>query len=109
MKLRDPGTRIDPQVLDTEFSGEPALALRVTYDPDVGSDIWYVYFDPTTSALVGYRFYYDEEANDGEYIELEGEVEGAGLRIPKARTWYTHGDNRLLGTDTLTRIESPTE
>ena len=82
----------------------PVLSLRVTYDPEVGVDTWYLYFDPDTSALVGYRFYHDESANDGEYIVLEGEVSSGTLRLPKARTWYTHGDDRLLGTDTLTSL-----
>ena len=101
MKLRDPGTLIGANVLDTEFNGRPVQGLRVTYTPEVGEDIWYVYFDPETSALVGYRFYHDETANDGEYIVLEGEVSGGGLKLPKTRTWYTHGDDRLLGTDAL--------
>lgn len=107
MKLRDPGTRLDPQVVETEFNGRPVLGIRVTYDPEVGSDIWHFYFDPDSAALVGYRFYHDEQANDGEYIVLEGEMSGAGFRLPASRTWYTHGDDRLLGTDTLSRIESP--
>jgi hypothetical protein len=104
MKLRDPGTLIGADVLDTEFNSRTVQGLRVTYTPEVGDDIWYFYFDPETSALVGYRFYHDEAANDGEYIVLEGEVSAGGLKLPKARTWYTHGDDRILGTDTLTDL-----
>ena len=55
--------------------------------------------------MIGYRFYHDEAANDGEYIELEGIQEGGGLRLPRARTWYTHKEDKLLGTDTLIKIE----
>jgi hypothetical protein len=101
MKLRDPGTRLGPEIRETDFHGQPVLSLRVNYDPEVGGDTWYFYFDPDSAALVGYRFYHDEAANDGEYIVLEGEVKSGSLRLPKARTWYTHGDERLLGTDTL--------
>lgn len=35
MKLRDPGTNIDPAIQDAEFDGRTAVALRVTYDPAV--------------------------------------------------------------------------
>jgi hypothetical protein len=107
MKLRDPGTRLGENLAEKTFAGKPALELRVTYDEEVGNDIWYVYFDPETHDMIGYRFYHDEAANDGEYIEIEGIQEGAGLRLPRARTWYTHKEDELLGTDTLMSIERP--
>lgn len=105
MKLRDPGTIIDPTVEMTTFEGREAWQIRVTYDPEVGSDTWYFYFSPEDHALIGYRFYHDEAANDGEYIVLDRTVEGGGIRIPKVRTWFTHGDDRLLGTDTVRSVE----
>jgi len=105
MKLRDPGTRIDPQATAAEYQEQPVWSLRVTYDEAVGSDTWYFYFDKQTFALVGYRFYHNEADNDGEYILLEGEVEDAGLKIPARRSWYTHAENRHLGDDILTAIE----
>lgn len=104
MKLRDPGTILDPDVRDDEFQGRSVKSLRVTYEPDVGSDTWYFYFDPFSAALVGYRFYHDESANDGEYIVLEGELAGGALRLPKSRTWFTHQEDRLLGTDALVEL-----
>ena len=107
MKLRDPGTRVDEDVKETDFEGKPALEMRVTYAESVGSDVWYFYFEPRTSALIGYRFYHDEGANDGEYITLEGLQGGAMLLLPKSRAWYTHGDHRYLGTDILVSIASP--
>lgn len=105
MKLRDPGTIVDPAVEKTTYRGRDVLGLRVTYEEGVGSDVWYVYFDLETFAMVGYRFYHDEAKNDGEYIILEGETAGAGLRLPRERTWYTHAGDQLLGTDTLRSIE----
>ena len=75
--------------------------LRVTYDEGVGDDTWYFYFDPRSYALVGYRFYHDPAKNDGEYIVLEGESEIGSLRLPRTRKWYTHADDRHLGTDTI--------
>lgn len=105
MKLRDPGTVVDGEVKERTFAGHSAWEMRVTYEAEVGSDVWYFYFDPGTRELVGYRFYHDETANDGEWITLEGIEEGAGLRLPKTRTWYTHADDRHLGTDTLVAID----
>ncbi len=107
MKLRDPGTLIDPGVKETTFEGREALEVRVTYEAEVGSDSWYFYFDPADRALIGYRFYHDEATNDGEYIVLEGLGEGVGLRLPRRRTWYTHQERKLLGTDTLVSIARP--
>ena len=101
MKLRDKGTKIQEKVTTTAFQGQEVLSMKVTYDEEVGADIWYFYFHPMTYALVGYRFYHDETANDGEYIPLEGEEIINGIRFPKTRTWYVNKDDRLLGTDIL--------
>lgn len=105
MKLRDPGTRIAPEATRTTYDDRDVWQLRVTYDPEVGTDTWYFYFDPESYALVGYRFHHDEAAGDGEYILLDREEEGGGIRIPKVRSWFTHGDDRLLGTDTVRSVE----
>lgn len=103
MKLRDPGTRLGP-VTRVRTAAGPVFRLRVTYDPEVGSDVWDFDFDPTTAALVGYRFFHDEAAGDGEWIALDGELAGAGLRLPRTRTWYTHAEDELLGTDRLVSL-----
>ena len=106
MKLYDPGTRIHPELQETEFNGQKVHGIRVTYDEQVGSDTWYFYFEPEKARLVGYRFFHDEAANDGEYILLEDEFEAEGLRLPESRTWYTNTADRLLGTDTLVALET---
>jgi len=106
MKLRDPGTRLDPAVTRTEFEGREVFALRVTYSPEVGKDTWYFYVDPRTFALVGCRFFHDEAKNDGEYIVYEGEVKGPhGLRLPKLRRWYMNRDEEYIAVDEVISIE----
>lgn len=106
MKLTDPGTRLDDTVEATEFQGREVWSLRVTYDPEVGTDTWYFYFDPKDAALVGYRFYHDESAGDGEYIILDDTtIEADGLIVPARRTWYTNRDDELVGTDTLHSLQ----
>lgn len=105
MNLKDEGTRLGETARMTQFEGQRVWAVRVTYSPEVGDDIWYFYFDTKTFALVGYRFYHDEAANDGEYIVLANmEIKG-NLRIPKKRTWYSHQENKLLGEDVLVTMQ----
>ncbi len=102
MKLKDPGTNIDPVVQDTTFQSINVYGLKVTYDPQVGDDIWYFYFDKSSFALRGYRFYHDESANDGEYITLEDEAKIDQMRLPKERKWYTNREDAYLGSDIIT-------
>lgn len=106
MKLQDAGTIVGHDVAAVEFQDRDTLRIRVTYDLAVGNDTWYFYFDPDTKALAGYRFYHEELENDGEYITLDGELAGAGLRLPRTRAWYMNDDDKYLGTDTLQSIEA---
>lgn len=101
MKLKDPGTLLDPQARTDTFMGEDVLALKVTYEESVGADTWYFYLDPETYALVGTRFYKDESKNDGEYITFEGEIEHDGIRLPKVRKWYYNNNDEFLGEDDI--------
>ncbi|MGB5272549.1 MAG: DUF6503 family protein [Flavobacteriaceae bacterium] len=101
MKLRDPGTIIDPKVKRKTFKGKEYLVLKVNYEKEVGDDTWYFYFDPLTYAMEIYQFYHDEAKNDGEYILLSGTVTASGILMPKTRAWYTNKDNKHLGTDVL--------
>jgi hypothetical protein len=99
--LNDPGTIIEPSFNITDFFGTTALEVKVTYDPSVGEDIWYFYFDQTSRAMIGYRFYHDEEAGDGEYILLSGLATTGSTKIPQTRKWMTHQGDKHLGTDKL--------
>jgi hypothetical protein len=101
MKLKDPGTLIDPEIQEKSFNGQLTKAVKITYEEDIGSDIWYFYFAPDSNELIGYQFYHDEEKGDGEYITLSGMEEVDGMRIPKSRSWYINADSTLLGTDHL--------
>jgi len=101
IKLNDGGTNLNPLVKTVDFFGKESLEIRVTYDPDVGADVWYFYFNPDSYALQGYRFYHDEEKNDGEYIILQDEVTHENVRLPKERKWYTHKEDKFLGADIL--------
>ena len=103
MKLKDPGTQLDPKVYTKTLKGKSYHCLKVTYVETVGKDIWYFYLDKTTAQLRHYQFYHDEAANDGEYILLSGEANIEGIKMPKERAWYMNGDDRYLGTDFLSQ------
>lgn len=101
MKLRDSGTHLDPKVLTKTFMGKEYKVLKVTYDVEVGDDIWYFYFDPNTYAMEVYQFFHDESKNDGEYILLSGMETVQGVLMPKTRKWYYNSNDKYLGTDIL--------
>ena len=103
MKLKDPGTVIDKEIIETAFEGQDCQAIRVTYEKGVGEDIWYFYFENETAELIGYRFFHDEEKNDGEYITFKEMAIVEGIKMPKVRNWYFNSDSTFLGTDIITR------
>ncbi len=101
MKLKDPGTHLDPEVQSKTFKGKTYLVLKVTYDVSVGKDVWYFYFDPDNYAMEVYQFFHDESKNDGEYILLSELENVARIKMPKIRAWYYNSDDTHLGTDVL--------
>ena len=103
MKLKDPGTLIDPLISQKSIEGISYWVLKVEYDPSVGSDTWYFYFDTETFALKRYQFFHDESKNDREYIILDDEIEIEGILMPKNRSWYYNSDNTFLGTAILSK------
>ncbi|MDA8810230.1 DUF6503 family protein [Flavobacteriaceae bacterium] len=105
MKLKDPGTQLDPMAYKKTFQGAEYWMLKVSYAPEVGKDVWYFYLDPKTYQLRHYQFYHDEQKGDGEFILLDGETVIGGIKMPKDRAWYTNLENNYLGTDFLSALE----
>ena len=103
MKLKDPGTIIDPKVQKKIFKGKEYLVLKAGYEKEVGSDTWYFYFDPKTYAMEVYQFFHDESKNDGEYILLSEMITVNGIKIPKVRAWYYNKEDVYLATDKLVK------
>lgn len=101
--LTDPGTLISPIVEEVKFKDDTYWRVKVTYDPEVGDDIWYFYFNPKTYELELYQFFHDESINDGEYILLEGWQYFGQLRLPEKLLWYYNKDDVFLGEDKLVK------
>jgi len=60
MKLKDKGALIHEQTELKTFQGKDYWVLKVTYEPEIGNDIWYFYFNPETYAMEAYQFYHDD-------------------------------------------------
>lgn len=108
MKLKDEGTHIDQKVERVTFKGNSYLKLKVSYDAEVGSDVWFFYFNPDTYAMEVYQFFKtDEKGNlkpdSGEYILLSETEVINNIKLPKLRAWYYNKDEKYLGTDILKR------
>lgn len=106
MKLKDPGTIIQNDVQHKTFKNKDYLVLKVHYDVNVGSDIWYFYFNPSNYAMEVYQFFKTDDNGEiipdsGEYILLSDEALINGIKMPKTRAWYYNKDNKYLGTDFL--------
>jgi len=106
MKLKDEGTNIDPKVERVTFKGKQYLKLKVTYDAEVGKDIWFFYFNPKTYAMEVYQFFKTDDkgtlkSDSGEYILLSDTETINQIKLPKVRAWYYNKDDQYLGTDIL--------
>ncbi len=93
------------EVRDTVFDSRHVYSVSLHYEPPVGNDIWYFYFDKNDYSLMGYRFYHDPSANDGEYIVVEGMAELEQFKLPKIRKWYLNKNAKFLGEDTITELK----
>jgi len=108
MKLQDAGTIINEKVQRKLFKGKEYLVLEVSYDPSVGSDVWFFYFDPETYKMEVYQFYKTDEngsieSDSGEYILLSENKVVNNINIPAIRKWYYNKNDQFLGTDAITR------
>lgn len=101
MKLLDEGTPFDRTVVEDTVEGIACYIVRVVYEKDT----WYFSIDRESGRLVQYKFYQDEEETKGELIKLADEISVGQMRIPQKRSWYTIPENKLLGTDVLTKAE----
>ena len=97
MKLRDPGTELNPEFKDTVFEGVPVYRLKVTYPREV----YYFSFHKQSYRLVGEEFYTNEEKRIGERMIREGEVDVDGIKLPRTRAWFNTHDSLYLATDEL--------
>ena len=102
MCLEVPGATIVPEVSTTTLEGGSVRAVEIVFEPDVGTDLWTVYFDSDVPRVVGCRFDRADPTKVGETIVFDGEVVLDGsLMLPRARRWFMNDDGRFLGTEAV--------
>ena len=106
MKLKDKGTIIHDQVEKVWFWNINAYKIKVTYTSEVGSDVWYFYFDVDDYALKAYQFFKTNEKGEinedsGEYILISNPKMIDGIKIPAERNWYYNKNTWFLASDTI--------
>ncbi|MFT7665220.1 MAG: hypothetical protein ACI87A_003456, partial [Planctomycetota bacterium] len=101
MCLRDPDVQLEMVPFLTELEERTVLAVRTSFDAEIGTDLWTFYFDQSTFELVGCRFDRADSERDGETLVFEGLCEVGGMQLPKLRGWSMNSDGKILGTDEL--------
>lgn len=106
MKLKDNGTIVHDQVEKVWFWNINAYKIKVTYTADVGSDVWYFYFDVDDYALKAYQFFKTDDQGEiiedsGEYILISNPKTIDGIKIPAERRWYYNKNTWFLASDTI--------
>jgi hypothetical protein len=106
MKLADEGTIVHEQVKKVWFWNINAYKVKVTYTQEVGSDVWYFYFDPENFELKAYQFFKTDangkmDKDSGEYILLSDSVVINGIKIPADRSWYYNKNTLFIAADKI--------
>jgi len=96
MKLRDPGTRLDPEIRETTFEGRPVRALKFTYGAEVGSDTLHFYWhasprrwSATVSSTTRRRGTANTSSSTGSWrtAGCDFRANGRGIRTRSANIW----------------------
>ncbi|GLR16845.1 DUF6503 family protein [Portibacter lacus] len=101
MKLRDPGTIIHEEIQVLDYKGVPYQVVKVTYDPEIGSDTWLFYFHPKTSVLELVEFSKDGTFQSGETIELNNKIKYQKMLLPGQLKWLVLPDRRFLAEENI--------
>jgi Family of unknown function (DUF6503) len=105
MKLTDKGVLLDPEVKRDTFNKKEYWVLKANFEKSVGKDTWFLYINPTTYAMEGYRFYHNRKPNDGEFIVCEDILTVQGMRLPRVRHWYSNETGEFIASDIIEKSE----
>ena len=101
MKLHDPGAYIHPELEQRELNGVTYDIVKVTYDPEVGTDIWEFYFHPDTRIMAAAQFYRDETTREGELILYEDYYPINDIQFPRKIVWLIMPGEKLLAVEKI--------
>jgi Family of unknown function (DUF6503) len=105
MKMQDKGIIIADEVKVDTFNKKNYYVLKADFEKGIGNDSWYLYINPTTFEMEGYRFYHNRKPNDGEFIICQGLLNVQGMKIPQTRIWYSNMNGEYIATDIVERTK----
>lgn len=105
MKMKDKGVKVYDEVKLDTFNKKNYYVIKADFEKGIGNDTWYLYINPTTFAIEGYRFYHNRKPNDGEYIICKDIISVQDIKIPKIRYWYSNANGEYIATDIVERTE----
>jgi len=88
MKLNDAGAIINPYVNEVTYKEKKYNVVKVTYDPQVGTDTWRFYLDPETHQLEIAEFSKNGLFDKGEKIMLSLHQRVQNILLPGRMEWY---------------------
>jgi hypothetical protein len=106
MKFTDKGVIVSDTVRIDTFNQKIYLVLKAHFEKGIGNDTWYLYIDPKTYAVEGYRFYHNRKPNDGEFIICSEIIDIQKIKIPRVRTWYSNENGEYIATDIVVKSEN---
>ncbi len=101
MKLMDEGTIIHDIVKEGSYKGKLYYIVKVTYQPEVGSDTWLFYFDKKTYELQIAEFSKDGSFNSGETIEINNKLKFQKMLLPGQLVWYVLPERPFLAEENI--------
>lgn len=101
MKLLDPGTPVESDIVTRKIKGIDSFGVVVGYSKET----YTFYFSKSNFRMIAYQFYKNDDSGKGEMIHLEGEIIFNKMRIPKERSWYELPNDKYLGTDILEAVQ----
>ena len=69
------------------------------------NEFWSYYVNQETFQLEDYRFFTNKEKTEGEIVVLSNVMNVKGMNLPSHQEWRDVGDNKVLGTTELTKVE----
>lgn len=103
MKMKDKGVKVYDEVKKDTFNKKTYYVVKADFEKGIGNDTWYLYINPTTYAMEGYRFYHNRKPNDGEYIICQDLINVQDVKIPKIRYWHSNANGEYIATDIIER------
>ncbi len=100
MKLNDEALAFVGSPKKVILIGHEYWQLTATYDPGK-SEYWQFYFDVSSFAFKGARYFSSKLNGDSEYVVYQEEQKIGNLLIPTKHSWYLFNEKYFIGSEKL--------